>query len=208
MISRIRVALVGSVAVLALLLTGGVAMAQDPPAPTVDGVQGAISALVCADVDTGVADIRADITALLDLTAPPAGADGLTDQLDDKITALDCDADEPTTTTPPPTPGTDEFDCSDFSSQASAQAQFVRDQPGDPNKLDPDGNGVACDGFNFGGPSTTTNNDTRTNNNSTTVNQAPRNSVIDLDDDDSVADTDGTQITEVPEGSVDTGAAW
>ncbi|GAA2663675.1 hypothetical protein [Streptomyces lunalinharesii] len=39
--------------------------------------------------------------------------------------------------------GTDAYDCSDFASQADAQA-VLRFGPADPNHLDDDGNGVAC----------------------------------------------------------------
>ena len=38
----------------------------------------------------------------------------------------------------------DQYDCASFGSQESAQAELERD-PSDPNNLDPDGNGVACD---------------------------------------------------------------
>ncbi|MFD4372365.1 hypothetical protein [Streptomyces sp. NPDC058486] len=39
--------------------------------------------------------------------------------------------------------GNDAYDCPDFASQADAQA-VLRFAPADPNRLDPDGNGVAC----------------------------------------------------------------
>ena len=38
----------------------------------------------------------------------------------------------------------DQYDCASFGSQESAQAELERD-PSDPNDLDPDGNGRACD---------------------------------------------------------------
>ncbi len=38
----------------------------------------------------------------------------------------------------------DQYDCASFGSQESAQAELERD-PSDPNNLDSDGNGVACD---------------------------------------------------------------
>jgi hypothetical protein len=38
----------------------------------------------------------------------------------------------------------DQYDCASFGSQQSAQAELERD-PSDPNDLDPDGNGRACD---------------------------------------------------------------
>ncbi|MFF0549504.1 hypothetical protein ACFYUL_11120 [Streptomyces sp. NPDC004311] len=39
--------------------------------------------------------------------------------------------------------GNDAYDCPDFASQADAQA-VLRFAPGDPNRLDGDGNGIAC----------------------------------------------------------------
>ena len=38
-----------------------------------------------------------------------------------------------------------DMDCSDFSSQAEAQAFFERAGPGDPHRLDRDNDGVACE---------------------------------------------------------------
>ena len=38
----------------------------------------------------------------------------------------------------------DQYDCASFGSQEAAQAELERD-PSDPNNLDSDGNGVACD---------------------------------------------------------------
>jgi hypothetical protein len=50
----------------------------------------------------------------------------------------------------------DQYDCASFGSQQSAQAELERD-PSDPNNLDPDGNGRACDD-----PSASTTNTTTT----------------------------------------------
>ena len=44
---------------------------------------------------------------------------------------------------------TDQYDCASFGSQESAQAELDRD-PSDPNNLDPDGNGQACDDYPYG----------------------------------------------------------
>ncbi len=45
-------------------------------------------------------------------------------------------------------------DCADFSSQAAAQAH-LRADPSDPDGLDADDDGVACENFNYGaGPAT------------------------------------------------------
>jgi hypothetical protein len=43
----------------------------------------------------------------------------------------------------------DQYDCASFGSQESAQAELARD-PSDPNNLDPDGNGQACDDYPYG----------------------------------------------------------
>lgn len=43
----------------------------------------------------------------------------------------------------------DQFDCASFGSQESAQAELERD-PSDPNNLDPDGNGQACEDYSYG----------------------------------------------------------
>ena len=42
----------------------------------------------------------------------------------------------------------DQYDCASFGSQESAQAELERD-PSDPNDLDPDGNGRACDDYDY-----------------------------------------------------------
>jgi hypothetical protein len=47
----------------------------------------------------------------------------------------------------------DQYDCASFGSQDSAQAELERD-PSDPNDLDPDGNGRACDDYDYGSSST------------------------------------------------------
>src|SRR5918997_1830340 len=44
---------------------------------------------------------------------------------------------------------TDEFDCASFDSQEEAQAELESD-PDDPNNLDADNDGVACEVFDFG----------------------------------------------------------
>ncbi len=54
---------------------------------------------------------------------------------------------QPTTPTQyeqPETPTTSDLDCADFASQAEAQAIFDAD-PSDPNGLDADGDGIACE---------------------------------------------------------------
>jgi hypothetical protein len=43
----------------------------------------------------------------------------------------------------------DQYDCASFGSQESAQAELERD-PSDPNNLDSDGNGRACDDYPYG----------------------------------------------------------
>ena len=44
---------------------------------------------------------------------------------------------------------TDQYDCASFGSQESAQVELDRD-PSDPNNLDSDGNGIACDDYPYG----------------------------------------------------------
>jgi hypothetical protein len=43
----------------------------------------------------------------------------------------------------------DQYDCASFGSQESAQVELDSD-PSDPNNLDPDGNGRACDNYPYG----------------------------------------------------------
>lgn len=63
-----------------------------------------------------------------------------------------CGETGPTTPPPsnPPAPGSPappsgDVNCSDFSSQAEAQAFFDSHGPGDPYGLDSDGDGIACE---------------------------------------------------------------
>ncbi|MDP8948452.1 MAG: hypothetical protein M3N09_10230 [Actinomycetota bacterium] len=44
---------------------------------------------------------------------------------------------------------TDQYDCESFGSQHSAQAELERDLS-DPNDLDPDANGIACEEYDYG----------------------------------------------------------
>ena len=44
-------------------------------------------------------------------------------------------------------PTKNDKDCSDFTTQAQAQRFFEAHQPGDPHRLDGDGDGVACEGL-------------------------------------------------------------
>lgn len=50
---------------------------------------------------------------------------------------------------------TDQYDCASFGSQESAQAELERDLS-DPNNLDPDANGIACEEYDYGGGGGTT----------------------------------------------------
>jgi micrococcal nuclease len=51
---------------------------------------------------------------------------------------------------PAPAPPAGDLDCSDFASQAEAQ-EVLEDNPSDPNGLDADGDGQACETSSFGG---------------------------------------------------------
>jgi hypothetical protein len=44
----------------------------------------------------------------------------------------------------------DQYDCASFGSQESAQAEYDRD-PSDPSNLDADGDGIACEDYDYGG---------------------------------------------------------
>src|SRR4028118_1750359 len=48
----------------------------------------------------------------------------------------------------------DQYDCASFGSQESAQSELNRD-PRDPNNLDPDSDGQACEDYDYGGTSST-----------------------------------------------------
>ena len=61
--------------------------------------------------------------------------------------------------TDPATPalaqGSDLYDCASFGSQQSAQAELERN-PSDPSNLDPNGNGIACENYDYGFASAST----------------------------------------------------
>jgi hypothetical protein len=73
-------------------------------------------------------------------------------------------------------------DCSDFSSQAEAQAEFNSD-PSDPHGLDADNDDIACESL--GGPAA-----------------AP---AADDDDDDDDDEAEPSQVRTLPQGGVETG---
>jgi hypothetical protein len=84
-------------------------------------------------------------------------------------------------------------DCSDFASQAEAQAAFDS-RPGDPERLDADGNGIACESE-FDEATTTSSAPAPT-----TTTALPTTAPAPSDDND-----DSGQVRVVPEGAVDTG---
>src|SRR5215207_2168976 len=45
----------------------------------------------------------------------------------------------------------DDLNCADFSSQAAAQREYEKDPQNDPNNLDADDDGQACDDFDYSG---------------------------------------------------------
>jgi hypothetical protein len=45
----------------------------------------------------------------------------------------------------------DDLNCEDFSSQAAAQREYDKDPQNDPNNLDADNDGQACDDFDYSG---------------------------------------------------------
>jgi Excalibur calcium-binding domain len=62
-------------------------------------------------------------------------------------TNIACDGASPPPNQPPTT--TTDLDCADFATQQEAQADLERD-PSDPNNLDADGDGVACETYPYG----------------------------------------------------------
>ena len=70
-----------------------------------------------------------------------------------------------------------QYDCASFGSQQSAQAELERD-PSDPNDLDSDGNGRACDDYDYSAGTTnaTTTNATTTTPSSPSPSSAPPSS--------------------------------
>ncbi len=137
--------------------------------------------------DTALAQARTAAALRLCIEAPVETTDPPVQTTDPTPTT------EPTTETPAPL--TDDKDCRDFNSQEAAQRYFLEHrtaaQP-DPDRLDANNNGIACEGaFDEGAAPTTT-------------------VIVSVDptaDDGSVADTSGTQVTITPEGSAQTGAA-
>jgi hypothetical protein len=61
---------------------------------------------------------------------------------------------EQLTSTPALAQEQDLYDCQSFGSQESAQAELERDLS-DPYNLDPDANGIACEGYDYGAGTTT-----------------------------------------------------
>jgi Tol biopolymer transport system component len=62
-------------------------------------------------------------------------------------TDIACDGTSPPPDEPPTT--TADLDCADFATQQEAQAELERD-PSDPNNLDADGDGIACETYSYG----------------------------------------------------------
>lgn len=102
--------------------------------------------------------------------------------------------------------GVPDRNCADFATQADAQAFFVANGGSalrNVDDLDANHNGVACeDHFAVPAPTTVTNSTTEVNNG--TVNSGA--TVNPTQSDGSVATTSGSQVTDVPAGSVSTGA--
>jgi Excalibur calcium-binding domain len=62
-------------------------------------------------------------------------------------TEIACDGASPPPSEPPTAAA--DLDCADFATQQEAQAELARD-PSDPNNLDADGDGVACETYSYG----------------------------------------------------------
>jgi hypothetical protein len=77
--------------------------------------------------------------------------------------------------TPAVAQSTDQYDCASFGSQESAQAELDRD-PSDPNNLDPDGDGQACENYPYGTSGTNNVSPTTTSSPSPTTTSSPSSS--------------------------------
>ena len=86
-------------------------------------------------------------------------------------------------------------DCSDFASQAEAQ-EAVDSQPGDPERLDSDNDGIACESE-FGEPTTSAA--------PTTAAPAPSEDAGEETAEEAPVSTTVEQVRVLPEGGVDTG---
>jgi hypothetical protein len=231
MLSRThRIAGVGAGIALALSLTGGVASAvtTDPPAPTSSECTDAINRNLTVIADRANVNVAIDALNKANQGGDPTTIAAAGSDLDRANALLNLDVKNvrtrlctgtaaSTTTTPapvvtetsPPVVGvSDDKDCSDFDSQEAAQAFYLAHRTNavvDPDRLDANHNGIACEGA-FGDEAVTV------IANSTTVNQAaPRTEVTSIDpvkDDGSTPTLSGSQVSAAPQGSVDTGEAW
>jgi len=104
-----------------------------------------------------------------------------------------------------PAAAADRFNCSDFATQPQAQAQLNMDRS-DPNRLDANHNGIACENLPGGpkqSPSTqgtpspqgTNGGQSATSNSGSTVNRNP----------DSNSGSAGSQVSTAPKGGIETG---
>ena len=211
----------GAVAALTLGLTlgiGGVASAQTDTRPVA-------GTTACSNVVNVTSDVRAarqqvlDQQVVLNTAIRDGSSDSAVNAARDELTARqarlanvvanvtaslcqDAPVAPPTSTTTTTAPPVvvvpaDDQDCRDFPTQATAQAHLAADRS-DPDRLDRDNDGVACEEF-FGEPK-----------DSTTVVERPTvvvTSVVPTQDDGSVASVSGSQVSEVPEGSASTGQA-
>jgi hypothetical protein len=91
-------------------------------------------------------------------------------------------------------------DCPDFASQAEAQ-EALDSQPGDPERLDSDHDGIACESE-FGEPTTTAAPTTAA---TTTAAPAPSDGAGEEADEEAPVSTAAKQVRVLPEGGVDTG---
>ena len=96
----------------------------------------------------------------------------------------------------------DQYDCASFGSQESAQSELDRD-PRDPNSLDPDGDGQACEDYSYGTTSVT-NNASATSSASPTNTSSPASvssaspSAAQQDEGDNLFDSGGPTVGPVP----------
>ncbi len=101
--------------------------------------------VMAQDGDLDCADFSSQAEAQAELESDPSDPNGL-DADNDGIACEDLagDGDDGGSGGGPGSGGTGDLDCADFDSQAEAQAEYESD-PSDPNGLDADDDGIACE---------------------------------------------------------------
>ena len=144
-------------AILTVLLTacGGVTATPTPTPAAAPAVTAITTTVPTASTTAGATTtVTVTVTVTPRPTPNPFAATALPTNVPIPTTEFFPNTPIPTNAPPPPAlppfnPGAyigqgDRYDCAHFASQAQAQA-VLRAAPSDPNQLDPDRNGIACD---------------------------------------------------------------